>query len=91
MYLPEELLILPRAGRGIKGDGEKKREQEFWRRDKQTTHYNVITERGSAPRVKSNNAESEEAAALQLFLLHRHSFYQTENQSQKSSLIKKKN
>lgn len=62
MYLPEELLILPRAGRGIKGDGKKK-EQEFWRRDKQTTHYNVITERGSAPRVKSNNGESEEAAA----------------------------
>lgn len=66
MYLPEELLILPRAGRGIKGDGEKKKkkkEQEFWRRDKHTTHYNVITERGSAPRVKSNNGESEDAAA----------------------------
>lgn len=43
--------------------GKKKKEQEFWRRDKQTTHYNVITERGSAPRVKSNNGESEDAAA----------------------------
>lgn len=42
---------------------KKKKEQEFWRRDKQTTHYNVITERGSAPRVKSNNGESEDAAA----------------------------
>lgn len=27
MYLPEELLILPRAGRGIKGDGEKKKKK----------------------------------------------------------------
>lgn len=42
---------------------KKKKEQEFWRRDKHTTHYNVITERGSAPRVKSNNGESEDAAA----------------------------
>lgn len=28
MYLPEELLILPRAGRGIKGDGEKKKKKK---------------------------------------------------------------